>query len=321
MSDIRHSRASSKRKSRDASDEPTTRKKQHRQAEVESDEDVQFEDPSSEEELDVDSTRSKKASGTRKEKEYPSVNELKKRIRDVKRLLAKGTLPADARVLQERALAGYEQDLAEETARRQRSHMIKKYHFVRFLDRKTATKQLNRLLRREKNLDLDSKEKDRLQRKIHEARVNLNYTIYCPLPEKYISLYPKRDAKTDTKTDGDASDPKPESEGPKPPLWSVVEKCMEEGTLDDLREGRMNISADGKPIPVREKPLPVANKQKSKKEDADGKKSRKDLHAHKNAPAKRDKQARKDYGRERDRLQDVAVEPAEDDSDGGFFEE
>ncbi|KAJ5232249.1 hypothetical protein N7468_005205 [Penicillium chermesinum] len=297
MSDIRHSRASSKRKSRDASDEPTTRKKQHRQAEVESDEDVQFEDPSSEEELDVDSTRSKKASGTRKEKEYPSVNELKKRIRDVKRLLAKGTLPADARVLQERALAGYEQDLAEETARRQRSHMIKKYHFVRFL------------------------EKDRLQRKIHEARVNLNYTIYCPLPEKYISLYPKRDAKTDTKTDGDASDPKPESEGPKPPLWSVVEKCMEEGTLDDLREGRMNISADGKPIPVREKPLPVANKQKSKKEDADGKKSRKDLHAHKNAPAKRDKQARKDYGRERDRLQDVAVEPAEDDSDGGFFEE
>lgn len=49
------------------------------------------------------------------------------------RLLNKKDLPADARVLQERALAGYEQDLEEELARRERSQMIKKYHFVRFL--------------------------------------------------------------------------------------------------------------------------------------------------------------------------------------------
>jgi hypothetical protein len=69
----------------------------------------------------------------REEKEYPSINDLKKRIRDVKRLLNKQNLPADARIVQERALAGYEEDLAEETARRERSSMISKYHFVRFL--------------------------------------------------------------------------------------------------------------------------------------------------------------------------------------------
>jgi hypothetical protein len=69
----------------------------------------------------------------KKEKEYPSINELKKRIRDVKRLLNRVDLPADARIVQERALAGYENDLEEETNRRERSAMIKRYHFVRFL--------------------------------------------------------------------------------------------------------------------------------------------------------------------------------------------
>lgn len=62
-----------------------------------------------------------------------SVNELKRRIRDVKRLLNRADLPADARIVQERALAGYEKDLKEEVERRHRSEMIKKYHFVRFL--------------------------------------------------------------------------------------------------------------------------------------------------------------------------------------------
>lgn len=75
----------------------------------------------------------KKAKVPVKEHQYPSINELKKRIRDVKRLLSKVDLPADARVVQERALAGYEKDLENETERRDRSAMIKKYHFVRFL--------------------------------------------------------------------------------------------------------------------------------------------------------------------------------------------
>ena len=64
---------------------------------------------------------------------YPSVNELKKRIRDTKRLLSKDDLSADVRVLQERALSTYSKELEEEKSRRKRSDMIKRYHFVRFL--------------------------------------------------------------------------------------------------------------------------------------------------------------------------------------------
>jgi hypothetical protein len=63
-----------------------------------------------------------------------SINDLKRRIRDVKRLLTKAeNLSPEARIVQERALKGYERDLELEKARRQRSEMIRKYHFVRFL--------------------------------------------------------------------------------------------------------------------------------------------------------------------------------------------
>lgn len=132
MSDARRAQ-SSKRKSRDGSADVHPRKKQHRQTDAVA-EDRSSED--SESDMDHRAPKSKKSSKSdsvpRNEKEYPSVNELKNRIRGVKRLLNKD-LPADARIVQERALAGYEQDLADELARRERSNMIKKYHFVRFL--------------------------------------------------------------------------------------------------------------------------------------------------------------------------------------------
>lgn len=119
-------RESSKRKSPHDS-ESAPRKKQIRVTRDKA-EDIDMED------IGSDSGIKSKAQPTpRNERESRSVNELKKRIRDVKRLLNKGTLPPDARVVQERALAGYEQDLEDETTRRDRSHLIKKYHFVRFL--------------------------------------------------------------------------------------------------------------------------------------------------------------------------------------------
>ena len=133
--DHRRERSSSKRKGQDAPEETTApRKKQHRKPADSDEEDVEMQDIDSGDEMPVKSTHKSKGKSTpREEKEYPSVNELKKRIRDVRRLLNKRDLPADARIVQERALAGYEEDLAEETARRERSQMISKYHFVRFL--------------------------------------------------------------------------------------------------------------------------------------------------------------------------------------------
>ena len=66
-----------------------------------------------------------------------SANELKTKIRDIKRLLSYAeSLPADVRVEKERALVGYQSDLEMIEARRSRAAMIKRYHFVRFLGKR-----------------------------------------------------------------------------------------------------------------------------------------------------------------------------------------
>jgi hypothetical protein len=261
------------------------------------------------------------------EKEYPSINDLKKRIRDVKRLLNKVDLSADARILQERALAGYEQDLADETTRRERSSLIKKYHFVRFLDRKTATKELNRLTRREKEEGLDSKQKARLAAKIHNCQVNLNYAIYYPLTEKYISIYPngKADA-TDPTTELQSEETK--SKNGKPPLWPVVEKCMEEKTLDLLRNGKLHINAKGEKIQTVSSGTATAKdtqKEKSKKKEHQKETkaaTQKDKHLSRDDKnnSKKEKPARSERSSKKDEAPQQANEEDQDDSDGGFFE-
>ncbi|KAJ5947816.1 hypothetical protein N7466_000831 [Penicillium verhagenii] len=327
MSDSRRPRGeSSKRKSPHGSEDLVPRKKQHRNAG--GDEETQFGGSKN------DETRNSKGNPSPRDKDFTSVNDLKRRIRDVKRLLNKGKLPADARVVQERALAGYEQDLADETTRRDRSHLIKKYHFVRFLDRKTASKNLNKLLLREKEQDAetDSKQKARLQKKIHEARVSLNYTIYYPLTEKYLSLYPKsqekasKEAGAESESEVDTKDSKTQEPGAKPPLWAVVEKCMADNTIDRLREGKLNIGFDGKPLPVTEKSTQEVKEKKNKKPEFNEAQfgSRRERRAAANSVPNGRRDQKNYYGRERDRLQDVA--PVQhttvgDDSDGGFFDE
>ncbi|CAI7587472.1 unnamed protein product [Penicillium glandicola] len=316
--------APSKRKTRDGSEDvPPARKKVHRKADNDQGQFVDFSKGNASKPKVTQKYKDKFA--PKPEKEYPSINDLKKRIRDVKRLLNKMDLSADARILQERALAGYEQDLVDETTRRERSSLIKKYHFVRFLDRKTATKELNRLTRREKEEDLDSKQKARLAAKIHTCRVNLNYTIYYPLTEKYISIYPNGKP--------DAAEPESElqkqeikSTDAKPPMWSVVEKCMEEKTLDLLREGKLHINANGEKIQASSSSTTTATdttKEKSKKKEQKETKAttQKDKHVSKDDKnSKKEKPARSERAsKKHETSQQVNVED-QDDSDGGFFE-
>lgn len=347
--DHRDRAAPPKRKSRDGSEDvPPARKKVHRKADK-ADGQVQFEEYSSKGDASKPKVtrKYKDKFAPKPEKEYPSINDLKKRIRDVKRLLNKIDLSADARILQERALAGYEQDLADETTRRERSSLIKKYHFVRFLgmwpiclndlvipanvlcsygiDRKTATKELGRLTRREKEEGLDSKQKARLAAKIHQCRVNLNYTIYYPLTEKYISIYPngKPDA-TDPKTELQTQETK--SDDAKPPLWSVVEKCMEEKTLDLLREGKLRINANGEKIQAPSSGTATAtdtHKEKSKKKDQqkDTDATQKDKHVSKDKnSSKKEKPVHNERAAKKHEAPQQANAEDEDDSDGGFFE-
>ncbi|CRG85731.1 rRNA-processing protein efg1 [Talaromyces islandicus] len=248
-----------------------------------------------------------------------SINDLKRRIRGVKRLLGHADLSPEARIVQERALAGYEKDLKDETERRQRSEMIKRYHFVRFLDRKTATKELRRLTQQQKSLEEEENDTktaalQAIKQKVHVAQINVNYTIYYPLSEKYISLYPqdkKKRTSTQDQNDSDSDDVElPPKSGPrkaatgskdeKPPLWAVVEKCTANGSLDQLRNGKLNIGFDGKP----KEGAPVSSSQKTRENEKAGSRSTKRPSDTKTAASKKSQQ----------------YEQEEDDSDGGFFE-
>ena len=130
---------------------------------------------------------------------------------------------------------------------------------------------MNRLLRREKELtadgDTDKTELEAVAQKVHIARVNLNYTIYYPLTEKYISLYAEQQQQKKQKKQKNKPSPSPNdeegegrpdqstseddgtksgtsNEGPKPEVWYVIEKYMkEEGgekALGLLREGELD---------------------------------------------------------------------------------
>lgn len=69
-----------------------------------------------------------------------SVNALKSKIRDVKRVLEHAhDLPLDVRIEKERALAGYRHDLEKAEIEKERQRMIKKYHMVRFFGERWLT--------------------------------------------------------------------------------------------------------------------------------------------------------------------------------------
>ncbi|MCJ1479744.1 18S rRNA maturation protein [Lambiella insularis] len=191
-----------------------------------------------------------------------SVNALKEKVRDLSRLLDHSkTLPADVRVEKERALAGYRLELEKAQDEKRRAEIIKKYHMVRFFERQKATRALKKLQKKFAATPSSDAEYSMLQRAVREAEIDLNYTMYYPLAEKYQSLYPRK---------GDQA-PVGEEQGQeiggrggrglgaeRPPLWFVVERATAEGTLETLRDGK------GQSMAIRkQKPTALAQSSKS----------------------------------------------------------
>lgn len=101
-------------------------------------------------------------------------------------------------------------------------------------------------------------------RSIHNAEVDLNYTLYYPLLKTYVSLYPKGQ-----KEDGKSGDTTPPTDGPKGnvDMWKTVEKAMEEQTLEQLRESREGVNIPGAPESSKIKE-PKKDGKKDKEKDA-----------------------------------------------------
>lgn len=170
-------------------------------------------------------------------------------------------------------------------------------------DRQKATRILKRL-RKELVTAEDEDEKSALQRKVHNAEVDVNYAISYPLMKPYSSLYPtakKSKSKNVEADDSDEAKSKPEDiDGPKGDVmvWKMVEQAMEEGTLETLRNSKSR----------EEIPGALPKKGKSTKTKATKDALPKKTYAPLVVPANR-REARA-----------AAREAEEEDSDGGFFE-
>lgn len=163
-----------------------------------------------------------------------AVNPLKSKIRDITRALEHSDrLPPGVRIEKERALVGYKQDLEKAERTKNKQQMIKKYHMVRFFERQKATRNLRKAKSRLQASQANSTDYLDLQNSLHEAEVDLNYTLYHPLDQKYISLF----ARLPKSQSG--SFKKEEARPKKPPLWEAVEASMQKGTLEKLRDGKV----------------------------------------------------------------------------------
>ncbi|KAF3080700.1 18S rRNA maturation protein [Orbilia oligospora] len=181
--------------------------------------------------------KSKKPSRPKPPKPQPAStsltrSQLRKKIRDLTRLLnppssatATTKLPATTRIDHERALSAYKHELSLQQTSSKVQLLEKRYHKVRFFERRKATRALSRLNREFNALDNNTsageeskKEKEGLINKIHAAEVDLNYIMHYPPLEKYISLY----------RSGDSKDTNQKRER----IRQDIEKRMEEGTLD-----------------------------------------------------------------------------------------
>jgi hypothetical protein len=165
---------------------------------------------------------------------------------------------------------------------------------------------------RKRLLETESTEEiETLKKQMHVAEVDLNYAQYFPLSEVYVSLYPNKAT--------------PDLEGPKPPMWAEVEKCMEDETLGRLRN-RVSNAPVSAPRKVQIKP--AKPKPQAPPVDTSGlnrRERRKLLGAteatkHKNKSTAFEKNH--SFGASEGTKTSTGLDVADDggDSDGGFFE-
>ncbi|VEU22105.1 DEKNAAC103115 [Brettanomyces naardenensis] len=132
---------------------------------------------------------------------------IKKKIRDIKRLLKRGNLPSDVVIANERALKTLDRELENVQLNQKAKKIHSRYHKVRFFEKKKASrhykgssKRLEELNKqREELVDATTKSEEleeldkqiKKQKKIvRQSEIDLAYVLNYPSTEKYISLYP-----------------------------------------------------------------------------------------------------------------------------------
>ena len=208
-------------------------------------------------------------------------------------------------------MAGYKQDVEKILDDKRRSEFIKKYHMVRFFgrlllalaelrsideinllntsmceERQKATRALKKLQKRLDASPPDTSDYNPLTKEVQDAKIDVNYTIYYPLTEKYQSLFPRQGGSS-----GGEKTPARKLVTEKPAMWDVVERCTADGTLDALRDGKL---AEG---------IVAGNNRK-----------------HSTGKARSKRQSKNDRAGSK-ASKSAGAQEQHEESDGGFFEE
>lgn len=133
---------------------------------------------------------------------------IKKKIRDITRLLSKDTLPADVKIANERALKTLKLELEKVQTDNKAKKLAAKYHKVRFFERKKAMRFYKKSEKAIKDIEeqianckeSDGEEIKELKKKLKKekrvfehCKVDLAYVLNFPKTEKYIALYATTD--------------------------------------------------------------------------------------------------------------------------------
>lgn len=205
--------------------------------------------------------------GAKTFKKAHPVNELKSRIRSLKRQLERNdALSAVVQQEKERALRAAEDELERNERARKRSEIIGRWHKVRFFERRKAEKRVKRL--RKEIEGLSGEERSGVEGRLEEAEVDVKYAVYFPLERDYVPLFPNRKKREGSEGDDGEEDEQGEVERQgDPAMWAMVKRCMADGTLDALRNGGLEkgrkdeASDDGRARKKRPKPTTRAKKR------------------------------------------------------------
>ena len=122
---------------------------------------------------------------------------LKVKIRECKMTLENRNLSADVRQTRERILKALTMDLsgdcmAEPSKRASlNSKASKRYKKIRFFERRKLIRKLKQVRRNLKKISKgDLSDRDVLESSLLDIRKRINYTIYFPEDQKYLSLFP-----------------------------------------------------------------------------------------------------------------------------------
>lgn len=215
--------------------------------------------------------------GKKSFKKAHTTNTMKSTIRSLKRLLER-ELPADVRVDKERALQTAEHELAATERAKVRNDMITRYHKPRFFERQKADRRLKQARKALKACEGDESERERLGKEVDDYEVDLNYALFFPLDEHYVSLYPTRKGKEDGASATLEVDGK--RQGDKA-MWELVRKCMDEGKdrLELLKEGKLTRHSgvgDEDEVDTKSKQKKAQSRQDSSSKEPAPKKSAKE---------------------------------------------